>query len=271
MDPGAQIRVLCIGAHPDDCELKFGGTGAKLAGMGHAVKFLSVTNGDAGHHLLGREELATVRASEVSEAAERLGIAASEALPNHDGEVLPSIELRNELVRQIRSWNADVVLTHRPYDYHPDHRYTSQLVQDSAYMVLVPNVCPETPPLRTNPIYMYLEDEFQKPLPFTPDVAVDIDCAWERKLAALDAHSSQFYEWLPWIDGRSAEVPATAAERRAWLAENWTSPLTAEVRAALRARYGESRAQTIVRAEAFELCEYGRRPSPRELDQIFPR
>ena len=271
MDAGTQIRVLCIGAHPDDCEIKFGGTAAKFAAVGHAVKFLSVTNGDAGHHFLGRDDLALVRAAEVTDAAERLGITESEVLPNHDGEVFPTVELRNELVRRIRSWRADIVLTHRPYDYHPDHRYTSQLVQDSAYMVLVPSVCPDILPLRKNPIYMYLQDDFQKPLPFTPDVAVDIDCAWERKLAALDAHASQFYEWLPWVDGRSADVPNTDRERRQWLAETWTVQLTPNVLAALHSRYGQAKAQRIARAEAFELCEYGRRPCAQELDHIFPR
>lgn len=267
-DRGKQLRVLCIGAHPDDCEISFGGTAAKFAASGHAVKFLSVTNGDAGHQLLDGEELATVRAGEAQDAAECLGIAEAAVLPNPDGQLVPSVEIRSEIVRQIRAWQADVVLTHRPYDYHPDHRYTSQLVQDSAYMVMVPNVCPETPPLRLNPIFLYLQDDFRKPQPFTPDIAVDIDCAWDRKLDALEAHASQFFEWLPWVEGCLDDVPNTRRERRLWLSRTWTRPVPDSVRAVLRARYGQ---REIRRAEAFELCEYGRRATAEELDAIFPR
>lgn len=267
-DWGTQLRILCIGAHPDDCEINFGGTAARFAASGHAVKFLSVTNGDAGHHCLDGEDLAAVRAGEAKDAADCLGISECEVLPNRDGELLPSVDVRNEIVRQIRLWNADMVLTHRPYDYHPDHRYTAQLVQDSAYMVLVPNVCPETRALRANPVFLYLQDEFQKPQPFAPDVAVDIECAWERKLDALEAHASQFFEWLPWVSGQADEVPETRRERRAWLSRNWSRPAPDSVRAVLRARYGE---REIRRAEAFELCEYGRRASRDELDRMFPR
>ncbi len=136
------VRVICIGAHPDDCEIEFGGTAAKLAARGDAVKFVSVTNGEAGHHLHPGPKLVAIRKGEAEEAARRLGIAATEVLQNPDGQLVPSIQARNELVRQIRAWEADVVITHRPWDYHPDHRYTGQLVQDSAYLVMVPFVCP---------------------------------------------------------------------------------------------------------------------------------
>ena len=263
------FRILAIGAHPDDCEIQFGGTAAKLAAMGHAVKFLSVTNGDKGHAEITCSELARIRAGEAAEAAERLGIAASEVLHHPDGQLIPSIEARCEIVRQIRSWRADVVLTHRPYDYHPDHRYTAQLVQDSAYLVMVPHFAPEVPALAGNPVYLFLEDRFQKPLPFSPDFAVDIDDVWETKLDAFEAHESQFFDWLPWIERQSA--PVDPAERRQWLDQLWTRPICGNVRASLARRYGPDHARKIQHAEAFELCEYGRRPSPAELEQMFPR
>jgi LmbE family N-acetylglucosaminyl deacetylase len=172
-------------------------------------------------------------------------------------------------VRQIRRWNADVVLTHRPWDYHPDHRYTSQLVQDSAYLVMVPHFCPDTPALARNPLFLYLQDEFHLPARFTPEIVVDIDDAWNRKLDAMDAHVSQFYEWLPWLEGD--EVPKDAIGRRAWLDQQWSRPSDNCVRASLARRYGSERAAQIQHAEAFQISEYGRRPDREELEEIFPR
>jgi LmbE family N-acetylglucosaminyl deacetylase len=265
------LRVLCIGAHPDDCEIQFGGTAAKFAGLGHAVKFISVTNGDAGHPVRNGAELAAVRAEEARESARRLGIAANAVLDNRDGQLFPSLDARWEIVREIRRWQADIVLTHRPYDYHPDHRYTGQLVQDSAYLVVVPNICPDVPALQRNPVYMYLEDQFRRPAPFSADIAVDIDATWDRKVDALDAHKSQFYEWLPWVDGIADHVPVDAAERRRWLNDSWSRVPCGNVRAALAGRYGADRAREIQHAEAFELCEYGRKPPLAELEAMFPQ
>jgi LmbE family N-acetylglucosaminyl deacetylase len=265
------VRVICIGAHPDDCEIGFGGTAAKFAAAGHAVKFLSVTNGQAGHHLHSPAETAALRQQEAQEAGARLGIAEVEVLSNRDGELTPSLDVRHQIIRQIRGWRADVVLTHRPWDYHPDHRYTSQLVQDSAYLEMVPSVCPDTPALRCNPVFLYLQDEFHLPAPFTPDIAVDIDDAWDQKLDALDAHASQFYEWLPWIDGSLDLVPKDAVARRDWLDRSWWRPVDPCTLAALGRRYGGEQARQIRHAEAFQVSEYGRRTSPEELDEIFPR
>jgi LmbE family N-acetylglucosaminyl deacetylase len=266
-----EVRIICIGAHPDDCELGFGGTAARAAALGHDVKFLSVTNGAAGHYLYSPEETVAIRKAEAQEAARRLGIAAAEVLDNRDGEFTPTLEARNEVVRQIRRWQADVVLTHRPWDYHPDHRYTSQVVQDSAYLVVVPHVCPDTPALAGNPLFLYLQDEFHLPARFSPEIVVDIDEAWERKLDALSAHSSQFYEWLPWIDGRLNEVPQDLAARPAWLKRQWSRPIDPCVRTALDRRYGAARGRLIQHAEAFQVCEYGRRPQREEMEEIFPR
>jgi len=263
-----KLRVLAIGAHPDDCDIKFAGTAAKLVRAGHHVKFLSVTNGDAGHQSDRGPSLAKRRYAETQESARRLGIAEYEVLDNHDGELLPTLEVRKQIIRAIRRWNADIVIAPRPNDYHPDHRYTGTLVEDAAYMVVVPNVTPEVPALRRNPIFLYFEDGFQKPYPFQPDVVVSIDDVWDTKVAALDAHTSQVYEWLPWVDGRLADVPADAAARRAWLSKTRTPRISDAVVAALAKRYP---GQAIRHAEAFELCEYGRRPSMAELQEMFPK
>jgi LmbE family N-acetylglucosaminyl deacetylase len=263
------VRVICIAAHPDDCEIEFGGTAAKLASRGDAVKFVSVTNGEAGHHLYPGPELAKIRRAEAEDAARRLGITAVEVLQNSDGQLVPSVAVRNDVVRQIRAWQADMVVTHRPWDYHPDHRYTGQLVQDSAYLVVVPYICPETPALRRNPVFFHLEDSFQSPVLFRPDIAVNVDDVWEHKLDALDAHQSQVYEWLPWLDG--GEVPESAAARRRWLDATWSSEPSACTRAALARRYGSEDAAGVRHAEAFEISEYGRQPSASELEEMFPR
>jgi LmbE family N-acetylglucosaminyl deacetylase len=218
--------------------------------------------------LLRGDALARTRLAESREAARRLDIAETETLDNHDGELVPDIHVRREIVRRIRDWRADVVLSHRPFDYHPDHRYTGQLVQDSAYLVLVPNICPDSEPLLRNPVYLYLEDRFQRPSAFTPDVVVDIGRVWDRKIEAMDAHASQFYEWLPWVEGESG-VPENERERKQWLSGRWSRDLSPLVREALVRRYGKGHGCAVEHAEAFELCEYGSRPSLGELERIF--
>ena len=264
------LRIIVFGAHPDDCDLDAGGTAILWAQKGHAVKFVSLTNGDAGHQSEGGGALAKRRRLEAQEAGRRFGIAEYEVLDNHDGELEVTLALRHEVIRRIRRWNADVVIAPRPNDYHPDHRNTGLVLQDTAYMVVVPNVAPDTPPLRRNPVYMYSQDHFQRPNPFRPDVAVDIDSVIERKIRAIDAHVSQFYEWLPWVDGTLDEVPKEPAARLAWL-QQWRSfrPLNDDVRAALRKWYGP-KGDAVKNAEAFEVCEYGRRPTEADLRRLFP-
>jgi LmbE family N-acetylglucosaminyl deacetylase len=264
------LRIIVFGAHPDDCDMDAGGTAALWAAKGHSVKFVSITNGDAGHQSEGGGALAKRRRAEAQEAGRRFGIAEYEVLDNHDGELEPTLAVRQQVIRRIRQWNADVVIAPRPNDYHPDHRYTGTLVQDSAYMVVVPNVCPDTPPLKRNPVFLYSQDGFQRPNPFRPDVAVAIDGVLDKKIAALDAHVSQVYEWLPWVDGSLESVPEDKVARIAWLkGQRSGRPLSQEVRAALRNWYGP-RADAVKEAEAFEVCEYGRRPSEEDLRRLFP-
>jgi LmbE family N-acetylglucosaminyl deacetylase len=267
-DGDGKLRVIVFGAHPDDCDIRAGGLAAKYAALGHHVKFVAVTNGDAGHQSEGGGALAARRRKEAQEAGRRVGIA-YETLDNHDGELLPSLAVREQVIRKIREWKADMVLSPRPNDYHPDHRYTGVLLQDAAYMVVVPNICPDTPPLKRNPVFFYVEDHFQRPNPFRPDVAVSIDDVVEKKLAMLDAHTSQVYEWLPWVAGRIDSVPKDPAQRLEWLRKQRFREPSAAVRESLKKWYGE-RAGSIRFAEAFELCEYGRRPSAEELKKLFP-
>ncbi|HXE14633.1 MAG TPA: PIG-L family deacetylase [Bryobacteraceae bacterium] len=264
-----KIRVIAFGAHPDDCDIRAAGTAALFAKMGYAVKFVSVTNGDAGHQTMHGTELARRRLAEAKESARRLGIQ-YDVLGNHDGELLPTLDVRRQIIEEIRAWRADVVLSPRPNDYHPDHRYTGVLVQDAAYMVVVPAILPEVPPLRKNPVFLYYEDHFQRPNPFRPDVAVDIDDVIDQKIDALDAHVSQFYEWLPWVDGKLSEVPKDHAERKAWLKRTRTKAISAPVRASLVKWYGEQKGSAAHYYEAFEICEYGAQPDEARVRQLFP-
>jgi LmbE family N-acetylglucosaminyl deacetylase len=267
---GPKLRIIAFGAHPDDCDQQAGGTAARWASLGHQVKFVSVTNGDAGHQTEGGGALARRRRLEAQEAGRRLGIAEYETLDNHYGELLPSLAVREQVIRRIREWNADLVLAPRPNDYHPDHRYTGVLVQDAAYMVVVPNIAPDTPPLAKNPVFLYVQDRFQRPNPFRPDIVVSIDDVLERKLRALDAHTSQMYEWLPWVAGELDQVPADPALRLAWLRRTRSGgPLAEPIRVALRKWYGP-KAEAVRNAEAFEICEYGRQPTEEELRRLFP-
>jgi LmbE family N-acetylglucosaminyl deacetylase len=266
----AILRIIAFGAHPDDCDVVAGGVGAKWSSMGHKVRFVSMTNGDAGHQSEGGGALARRRRAEALEAGRRIGVEYV-VLDNHDGELMPTLEVRNQVIRQMRDWKADLVIGPRPNDYHPDHRYTGVLVQDAAYMVTVPNVCPDTPALRRNPVFMYSQDGFQKPNPFRPDVAVAIDDVIGRKLDMMDAHVSQFYEWLPWHAGMLDKVPKDPGERKKSLATLWTEDIpNPDVRRALAKWYGAEAAKTVKRAEAFEICEYGARPTEADLRHLFP-
>jgi len=263
------IRVIAFGAHPDDCDIRAAGTAALFQAAGAAVKFVSVTNGDAGHQTIHGPALAARRLAEAKESARRLGIE-YEVLENHDGELLPTLEVRRQVIRLIRQWNADIVLAPRPNDYHPDHRYTGVLVQDAAYMVVVPSLVPEVPALRKNPVFLYYEDNFQRPNPFRLDIAVDIDSVIDKKIDALDSHVSQFYEWLPWVDGKLADVPAGPAERKAWLKQARTRPINPQVRASLIKWYGSEKGTAARYYEAFEICEYGVQPDEGRIRQLFP-
>ena len=266
---GENVRIIAFGAHPDDCDIRAAGTAALWAKMGNAVKFVSVTKGDAGHQTMHGSELAQRRLAEAKESARRLGIE-YEVLNNHDGELLPTLEVREQIIRQIRKWNADVVLAPRPNDYHPDHRYTGVLVQDAAYMVVVPSVTPDTPAIRKNPVFLYYEDRFRRPNPFRPDIAVDIDQTIDQKVNALDSHVSQFYEWLPWVDGKLEQVPKDPAERKIWLKHERTREISPAVRAALVKWYGAQRGNAAKYYEAFEICEYGSQPDEARMRHLFP-
>lgn len=265
----APVRIIMIGAHPDDCDGDGGGTAILLASMGYAVKFVSVTNGDAGHQSMGGGALAKRRMAEAKEAGKRFGVE-YDVLDNHDGELLPTLAIRLQIIRKIREWNADVVIAPRPNDYHPDHRYTGVLVQDAAYMVTVPNVAPDIAPLRKNPVFLYFEDRFQRPNPFRPDITIDITSVIDKKVNALSAHESQYFEWLPWVGGYYDEVPKDRSQWQAWMLKRQDREFYPDLKKSLEKWYGPEKSIKVKYAEAFEVCEYGKQPTADDIRKIFP-
>jgi len=271
---GEPLRIIAFGAHPDDAEFKIGGCAIQWARLGHKVKLVSVTNGDIGHWGEAGGPLARRRTAEVVEAARRMGTEV-EVLDIHDGELEPTLENRKKIIRVIREWKADMVFAHRPCDYHPDHRYTGQLVQDAAYMVQVPFICPDVAPLKKNPVFFFYTDRFQRPYPSAPDIAVSIDDAFDQKLKAVDALISQVYEGGALGSAESAKVRAAddPAKRMEMLRKSWLQRdggTADRYRDLLVKWYGAEKGKAVKCAEAFEICEFGRQPTREDLRQLFP-
>lgn len=274
-DDDGKLRIVVFGAHPDDAQYKAGGTAAKWAKLGHHVKLVSVTNGDIGHWQSAGGPLAQRRLAEVKKADAIIG-ATTEVLDIHDGELMPTLENRQRFIRIIRNWKADIVIAHRPWDYHPDHRYVGVLMQDAAFMVTVPFICPDTQPLKKNPVFLYSSDGFKKPYPFEADIAVSVDDVFDLKLKAIHEMPSQHYEGgANGSEEHMASVPPESDEagRKAWLRSRWEKRQGGEAnrfRQQLLALYGPEHGAAVKYAEAFEICEYGRQPSKDEIKRLFP-
>lgn len=266
------LRIIAFGAHPDDAELKASGVAALWAAAGHKVKFVAMTNGDVGHFGTAGGPLARRRTAEVAECARLLGIE-TEVMDIHDGELTPSLENRKTMARLIRTWQADIVMGHRPYDYHPDHRYTGVLMDDSAVVVVAPFFVPDTPPTRRNPVFLYYSDGFQDPKPFTPSIVVGIDDVAEKKWACVSAMPSQFGDEDSWQGRTLPNVPKGDRERAAYLLEivkKRNMAIADQYRDRLVSVYGAERGKKVQYAEAFQLGQYGRQPSLDELKRMFP-
>lgn len=267
------LRILIIGAHPDDCDLKAGGTAALYRSLGHEVRFVSVTNGQSGHQQMYGPTLTARRTEEAARAGRTIGVQ-YDVLEFPDGGLQPNLEARYRIIRLIREFAPDLLLTHRPNDYHPDHRYTSQIVCDAGYMVCVPAVVPSVPPLRKNPVMGFLSDDFQRPYPFSPTVVVDIEPVLDTVIDMLDCHESQFYEWMPWIGGFfQGQMPTGLLERKKFLRDEYLAriaPLADRYRELVIATYGPDRGSKIRYIEAFEPCEYGSPLNEAARKTLFP-
>jgi LmbE family N-acetylglucosaminyl deacetylase len=266
------LRILLLGAHPDDADIKAGGTAAQWCALGHVVQMVSVTDGRAGHQSLYGDALARRRQAEAQASAAVIG-ARYEILGQPDGELMPTLEARQQLIRLIRGFRPDLIITHRANDYHPDHRYTALLVQDAAYLVTVPGICPEMPHLMQDPVILYFSDSFKKPCPFEAHVVVDIGAQFDQLVDMLHCHESQFYEWLPYNAGYAEQVPNDAAARRSWLGERIRErirPLADRFRERVLQTYGPERGARVEYIEAFEVSEYGSPFDAAAQARLFP-
>ena len=264
-----KLHVIIIGAHPDDAD-GAGGTAYKWAQLGYDVLLVALTNGDAGHQSIKAPELARIRREEAKKAGEVIGVKYI-TLDNHDGQLMPTYENRLQVIKLIREQKADIVIFPRPYDYHPDHRYTGILVLDAAYMVTVPTILPEVPFLKKNPMFLFMSDDFIHPEPFKADVAIDIDDVIEKKMDMYHQHKSQMYEWLPFNQGILDQVPSSDADRRIWLGKTRKPEFDASrYRDKLIELYGKEKGSKIKYCEAFEDSGYGAKLNKENMTHYFP-
>jgi len=274
---GAQVtrpplRIVAMGAHPDDAEQKFGGTAALFAAQGAKVKLLALTNGDVGHFAQAGGPLAQRRKAEVEACHKTLGVD-TEVLDIHDGELMPDLETRRKVANVIRDYQADIVLSHRPYDYHPDHRAVGPLANDTAVLVVAPFFSPFTPPTKRNPIYLYYSDSFTHPYPFDPIIAVGFDDVAQKKWDCIGAMPSQFGDADSWQARYRDNVPADDAGRKAFLLDmvkQRIADVANQYRDLLVKLYGAQKGRAIKYAEAFELNQYGTAATADELKKVFP-
>jgi LmbE family N-acetylglucosaminyl deacetylase len=266
------LRILIVGAHPDDGDIKAGGTAAKWSSLGHEVKFVSLCDGSAGHQSMWGSPLAERRRAEARAAGTVIGVS-YEVLDQPDGELQPTVAVRHQVIRLIRSFRPDLLITHRPTDYHPDHCATGLLVQEAAYLLTVPAICHDTPHLERSPVIMHFADAFKKPCRFEPHVIVDIEDVLDKVVAMLNCHVSQFYEWLPFNAGYLDRVPQAEPARRTWLEERMRQrirPLADRYRDLVVRTYGPDRGPLVRYIEAFEVSEYGAPLDAAAQARLFP-
>lgn len=266
-----KYKYMVIGAHEDDCE-SVAGIMLKLLDLGHRVRFLSATNGCSGHHIEMGGAIVQRRQAEARKVAEISGVE-YEIFDLDDGSLTTGLQERKLMMKAIREYDPDVIITHRPWDYHPDHRNTGTLVQDCSYLLQVPNVCPLTPVMHRMPAIFYMQDTFKKPIPFSPDLVFDIDATMERKLRMYHQYASQMYEWLPWVDGEDGPIPEEDEARFEWLKntrfQERNRAYSDLFRNALVEKYGE-KGKDVQFCEALEICEYGDQPSVERCRELFP-
>lgn len=266
------LRIIAFGAHPDDAELKFAGTAALFAAQGAKVKLVALTNGDVGHFAQAGGPLAQRRKSEVEACHAKLGVE-TEVLDIHDGELMPDLETRRKVANLIRAWQADIVLSHRPWDYHPDHRAVGQLAEDAAVLVAAPFFAPYTPPTPRNPVFLFYSDGFLKPYPFDPIIAVGFDEVAQKKWDCISSLPSQFGDADSWQARTRPNVPADEAGRKAFLIDmvkQRSADIANQYRALLVKLYGDQKGRGVKYAEAFELNQYGSAATADELKKVFP-
>ncbi|WP_168205306.1 PIG-L deacetylase family protein [Bythopirellula goksoeyrii] len=270
--PAGGPKLLIIAAHPDDAEYHAGGLATIYREHERPVKMLSVTDGAAGHFERNASDLITLRRFESSNAGKVIG-AEYETLHFPDGQLQASLEVRHRIIREIRMFRPDLVLTHRTCDYHPDHRAVGQAIQDASYLVTVPRILPELPALTQPPVYAYMPDLFTRPVRHRADVVLDIADYVDVIVKMLACQHSQVFEWLPYEEGTLETVPDDDQERLVWLRDWYTRkirPRADHFRSELVEAFGKENGNTIEFIEAYEICEYGVQPDALRRRELFP-
>jgi LmbE family N-acetylglucosaminyl deacetylase len=268
----AKLRIIVIAAHPDEADMYAGGTAALFAKHGHEVKLVSLTCGDAGHHEMSRLELAGRRYAESQEAARRLGVREYQVFDTHDSELMPTLETRHRIMKVVRDWQADIVISLNPRGGgHPDNRAVGIATEEAYTFLSNRNAMPDAPPLPRPPVLLYMIDYITL-RSHRHDLVIDVDPVMEEKLRACDANASQFYEYSARQYCDLDEVPTDWPGRREFILRNWAGTLEVlpEMKPALVARYGEAHASQVKYAETFEFAPDSRIPDEEELRAIFP-
>ncbi|MFN4904605.1 MAG: PIG-L deacetylase family protein [Planctomycetota bacterium] len=262
--PNSDCRILVLGAHPDDAEFFAGGLLHEHKRRGSQIRLVSVTNGQSGHHRDSSDVLVARRRLEASESGRVLGCEYV-CWDFPDGSLQPTLQVREAIIREIRSFAPDLVLTHRPWDYHPDHRAVGQAVQDASYMVMVPKIAPGYSVPKQEPVVAYMVDLFTRPVAFRADFVLDASEHLAGILKMLACHRSQFYEWIPWIE----RIEGMPSEPQAW--SDWFKGFFLEKTAARGTRFWDpSWGSLPLLVEAFEVSEYAGKFSAQRQNQLFP-
>ena len=263
-----KMRVLSIGAHPDDADTSAGGLLNKLKRKGWEIRLLSVTDGSAGtYHLeLAGQELCLMRRAEAAASGARLG-ARYDVLDHPDGRLEVTLAIREELIRYIRRFKPDLIITNRLNDYHADHRNTAQLVQDASFLLTVPAICSDVPAMEHMPVVLYWHDSFKKPYPCQPDVVVPIDDTLEDIVQHAACHVCQYFDWMYWPDNTELiDWPRDKQiERLRQRYDRLFAKYRVEYDEQVRAKFGAD-ADKIGHVEVYEISEYGEEPSQEFLD-----
>ena len=265
-----KLRVLSIGAHPDDADTSAGGLLAKLRDKGWEIRLLSVTDGSAGTYRkeLGGQPLNLIRRAEAAASGRLLGGGYDE-MANPDGRLEVTLDIREEMIRYIRRFSPDLILTNRPNDYHADHRNTAQLVQDASFLLTVPCICADTPYMEHMPVVLYWHDSFKKPYPCQPDVIVPIDDTLEELVQMACCHESQYFDWMYWPD-HTERIDWSKEQKVAHLRDRFDRLFADHRRqydSQVRAKFG-AEADSIGHVEVYEISEYGEEPSQAFMDML---
>lgn len=266
-----ELRLMIVAAHPDEADMYAGGTAALLAEKGAKIKFLSLTNGDAGHFEIGGMQLARRRWHEAQEAAQHLGIDEYEVMNEHDGELYPSLWLRNQVIERVRRWAPDILIGFHADGFgHGDNRNAGRILAEAVPFLGLPAVLPTIPELRKKVLCLWMWDYGTYNL-HRHDIAIDVTPTIEKKLLACHAHATQFLEFAPYERGFLDQVPTTWEGRREFILKYWSEFMFTQdnQRESLAKWYGADRVKDIAYAESFQIAPYGYQPTDAEIRRLF--